>query len=262
MTLCISTVVDKEYMAYLPLFVHCCNKVYPNYHIRLFMRDPCPYDLKSWKLKYELIPMFEDYPRYKYASIALRFAIDKKYYADFDYIYITDIDMMIMRESRDIEYFHVMEMQQTGLCYSNSLRNANHYEGTLSLTGLHFATKKWFLKTNNIVEEYRILFEKGIIGLYREYDGVMLYRIVTRSGLMLPLKYKLASRHHGIHLGNFRLFPNDRTKLEIRIPTDYQVQWMHNLDNKIFKDIISTCRKDNDELDSQITSLANFIQGK
>lgn len=259
MSLAICTVVDKEYMSYLPLFVYCLNKAYPDYHCRLFLRDPCPYDLKTWKLKCEIIDMFEDYPRWKYLSIALRFAIDKKYFEDFDFAFITDIDIMIMRQDVSLEYFHRLEMEDTGLCYSNSIRNASHYAGSQSLTGLHFASKEWFERTNDIAMEYRDLMRNGLVGLYREYDGCMLYRVAERSGVGLPGKYKLAARHHGAHLGSFRLFGKDRYKLDVRIPMHYRTQWLTHCGNGIFQDIMATCRKYNSELDSQLTQLDNFI---
>lgn len=261
MKLCVSTVVDSNYMAYLPLFVYCMNRTYPQYHVKLFLRDPCPYDLRAWKLNCEMVHMFEDFPRHKYLSIALRFAIPKEYFKDFDNVYITDIDMMILQENRDIEYFHCMEMNETGLCYSNSTRNINHYAGAKSLTGLHFASKKWFEKTEEATAKYRELMRGGLIGLYREFDGVMLYRIAVESGCGLPGKYKLARRHHGIHLNNFMLFKNDRLKLEVRIPPNYRTQWMQFLGNVKFRNIVDECRKDNKELDENLTGLASFIVG-
>jgi hypothetical protein len=262
MSLVVTTVVDSTYMAYLPAFVYCMNRAYPHYHVRLFMRDKCPYNLKAWKLNAELVPMFEDFPRYRYMSIALRFAIEKKHFVDFDYAYITDIDMMIMPESKDIEYFHITEMLQTGLCYSNSLRNANHYEGSLSLSGLHFASKEWFERSDEIAGQYREWMRKGLVGMYREYDGVMLYRIAEQAKIGLPGKYKLAKRHHGIHMGNFRLFPGQKLKLEVRIPPEFRSVWMQHQSNRIFREICEACRKDNAEFDSQLTDLDNFIAGR
>lgn len=258
---CITTVVDRKYMAYAPLFVYCLNKAYPNYHCRLFMRDTYPYAIPEWGLNAEIVSMFEDYPRYEYLSIALRFAIDKECFKEFDYVYVTDIDMMLMKEDNDIEYFHRAEMESTGLCYSNSIRNASHYAGTESLTGLHFVSREWFEKTNDVAGEYRQLMKDGLVGLYREYDGVMLYRIAQRSGLKLPGKYKLTNRHHGIHLGNFRLFPNDRYKLETRIPPDYRNQWMKIFNDRALRDICETCRKDNSELNTQLIMLERFCRG-
>lgn len=263
MKLCITTVVDEKYMAYLPLFVFCVNKAYPEYHVRLFVRDKCQYDLKKpWRLKCELVPLFEDYPRYEYMSIALRFAIDKDYYKDFSHIYITDIDMMIMREHRDIGYFHLIEMSETGMCYSNSLRNALHYAGSKSLTGLHFASLEWFERTNDLVSEYRDLLKEGILGTYREFDGVMLYRIADRSGCGLPGKYRLTKRHHGIHLGNFRLFGKNRLKLDTRITMEHRARWMQFMGDSVFRNICETCRNDNAEMDSQLRDLELFCKGQ
>jgi len=262
MNLCVTTVVDNAYMAWLPAFVYCMNRAYPHYRVRLFLRDQCPYDLKAWKLDCDIIPMFEDFPRYTYLSIALRFAIDREYFKEFDHVYVTDIDMMIMNEDKDIEYFHCMEMQQTGLCYSNSLRNYEHYEGKRSLTGLHFASREWFERTNDLTAEYRELMRHGLVGLYREYDGCMLYRLADRSGCGIPGKYKLAKRHHGIHMNNFQLFGDNRLKLDVRIPMEYRVQWMRHMGNRIFQDIIATCRKDSDLVESNVKCLDDFINGR
>lgn len=262
MSLCITTVVDKNYMAYLPLFVYCVNKAYPEYHVKLFLRDKCDYNLNKWRLNCELVPLFEDYPRYEYMSIALRFAVDREHYKDFNSVYITDIDMMIMRESKTIEYFHEMERCKTQLCYSNSLRNAMHYAGSESLTGLHYATTEWFERTNDITAFYRDLLYDGILGTYREYDGVMLYRIADKSGCGLPGKYKLTNRHHGIHLGNFRLFGNNKLKLDTRMPIDFRVKWLHHLGNRTFQDICETCRVDNDDLNNHLKNLELFCKGQ
>jgi hypothetical protein len=249
-------------MAYLPAFVFCCNKAYPQYHVKLFLRDPCPYDLKGWRLNCETVPFFHGFPRYEYLSIALRFAIPKEQFADFDSVYTTDIDMMIMFEPRDIEYFHEMEMIGTGLCYSNSLRNPNHYAGSVSLSGLHYASRQWYEMTDECAGTYRGLMERGLIGLYREWDGVMLYRIVKETGQKLPGKYQLAKRHHGIHLGNFRLFGDDKQKLDIRIPSEFRNQWRQCQANKTFRDIVETCRTDNPEMDMQVRMMDDLSMGR
>lgn len=259
--LCITTVVDKEYMAYLPAFVYCVNQAYAHYHVRLFLRDPCPYDLKGWKLAAEIVPMFGDFPRYPYLSIALRFAIGKEFFKEFDYVYVTDIDMMIMPEHRDIEYFHCVEMNQTGLCYSNSLRNANHYAGSESLTGLHFASREWFERTDDLVCEYRKNMRRGILGIYREYDGCMLYRIAKKCNLGLPGKYRLTNRHHGIHMGNFRIFGMDTLKLDTRVPMEFRTAWLRYKGNGRFMDILQTCRRDNEEMERHLASLNKLILG-
>ncbi len=255
MTICISTVVDKTYMAYAPMFVWCCKQVYPSYDIKLFLRDPCPYDLTGA----EVIPLFEKFPRYVYNSIALRFVVPPKYYEGYDHVYVGDIDIMIMPERIALDEFHRNEMVTTGLSYSNSLRNIHHYCGYQSVSGLHFASKHWFDQTEEQRAIYYRLLERGLIGLYREYDGLMLYRMIEKSGLKLPAKLKLKKRHHGIHLGNFRLF-SSKEKIAERIPVDYRSQWQEWCGNPEFTAILKRSREDNSELDYQVTALDEFIR--
>jgi len=253
---CITTVVDAAYMPYVPLFVYCANRVYPDCDVKLFLRDPCDYD---FGLKFEKVQMFQGFPRYVYNSIALRFVVPPAYYEGYDWVYVTDIDMMLMPEQVSIEKFHRDEMVQTGMCYSNSLRNVHHYEGSSSLSGLHFFDQRWLKKTEEQRARYYDLLAMGIVGTYREYDGVMLYRMAKLSGVGLPRKYKLKNRHHGIHLGNFRIFPDNKSAWDARITDEYKAVWNHYLMDKQFAHIIAECRKHSEMLDSQLTMMGELI---
>jgi hypothetical protein len=250
------TVVDKQYMAYVPLFVYCFRKAYPtpDFDVKIFIMDEC-----SYKVNCELVPLFNDFPRFKYSSIALRFLIPPLHFKGFDAVYVTDIDMLIMVENPTLDAFHWKEIEQTKLCYSNSLRNPGHYMGSKSLSGLHYATMEFFERTEDERRKYFDLFRQGLLGLYREFDGVMLYRICERSGIGLPGKYKLIKRHHGIHLGNFRLF-SDKEKIADRIPIDFRMQWLRLLEKKEFRDIVERSCSDNSELNEQIIKLNEFIR--
>jgi len=254
--LCITTVVDKRYLEYVPLFSWCVKQVYKTYDVKIFLRCDNPYGKVPGV---EIIPLFQDFPDYIYNSIALRFVVPPEYFNGYDFVYVTDIDMMIMPERTSIEDFHKSEMVTTGLCYSNSLRNIHHYAGFQSLSGLHFATKLWFEKTEHIRAKYYDLLREGLIGLYREYDGVMLYRMAEKSGIGLPQKYKLKKRHHGIHLGNFRLF-DSKEKWADRIPIEYRSQWQQWQADPVFSRIIKECRVSNKSLNNQLVSLDEFIR--
>jgi hypothetical protein len=254
---CITTVVDEHYAAYIPLFCWCVKQVYPAYSCKIFTRNIDV--IQNLFLNTEFIPLFEDFPRYSYNTIALRFVIPPKYFDKFDYVYVTDIDMMIMPERISIEDFHCGEMVSTGLPYSNSLRNVHHYAGYQSLSGLHFASRAWFMKTEAERLKYYDLLQRGLVGLYREYDGIMLYRMARNSGLGIPKKYKLKKRHHGIHLGNFRLY-NTREAWESRIPPEYRSQWQSWECDPEFSEIIKHCRIKNKMLDNQLTTLHDFIR--
>lgn len=253
--LCITTVVDKRYMEYAPLFCYCCAEVYPAFKVRIILRDPCPYDLPGASTA----SCFRDFPDHPYLPIALRFVVPPEYYQEFDFVYVTDIDMMIMPERVSLDTFHMGEMVSTGLSYSNSLRNVHHYAGFQSLTGLHFASRNWYKATEKRRQFYYDNLKAGLLGLYREYDGVMLYRMAADSGLGLPKKFKLKKRHHGIHLGNFRLF-DSKEQWADRIPVEYRSQWLQWQSDPVFKEMLKYGRRHNQMLDSQMELLEDFIR--
>lgn len=208
---CITTVIDGQYMDWKPLFEFCLKRAYPEYDYQIFWRGRGP---------------FKGFPKMKYNTIAMRFVIPKEEFKGYDYVYITDIDMMIMREKPSLVDFHLDEMKQTRMCYSNSLRNPGHYAGNRSLTGLHFCAYEWFEKVEKLQRYYFDLLKRGLVGLYREYDGVMLYRMALNAGLGIPGKYPLTDRHHGIHMGNFRLFKSFK-KFKNRIPKEFAQSWVN-----------------------------------
>lgn len=236
MKLCLTTVVDEYYAAYIPMFVWCAKKAYPDYHVRIYVRGKCPPCDGA-----EIIQdAFAGYPKCGNNTIALRFVLPPEDFKKFDYIYITDIDMMLMKESvcgtgfATLPDFHLAEMQKTNLCYSNSIRNSKHWKGTESLSGLHFCHRDWFDAVERSVINYRQYLKE--VEVRREYDGHMLYNIVKDSGMGLPGKYRLVKRHHGIHLGNFRLFKR-YGKLKTRMPRQKCRTWRSYVADPEFKKI-------------------------
>ncbi|MCP3683538.1 MAG: hypothetical protein GY861_12695 [bacterium] len=269
MKLCISTVVDQKYSHFLPIFIYCCKNQYPEYDIKIFTNMPKYGNIEKAlekiviesdyyngsKIEWDY---FKGWKHHKYAPISWRFLIDKEEYKDYDYVYITDIDMMILREPVELLHYHLNEMAATGLCYSNSLRNKHHWKGAKSLTGLHFASREWFEKTNDVMKKYQEKVRTGQEGMKREYDGTMLYNIVKESGLGMCKKYKLAERHHGIHLGNFRLF-NRNKKLKKRMSEAKCRQWLDLWADETFRKICKLCFAD-PVVKEQITQLNMFCR--
>ena len=227
--LCISTVIDQTYQHYIPLFIYTLKTSYPEYHIKLFtygsFNQQVQNALKLIDYDYTIVPdLFRRYVKYKYSPISWRFIIPPEHYKEYDYVYITDIDMMILPEKISLLNFHLNEMGETGLCYSNSKRNAKHWEGRRSLTGLHFVSQEWFEKTEKARKKYEELIRVGSLGEQREFDGHLLYLMAKESGLKTPEKRPLVDRHHGIHLGNFRLFHSYK-KLNKRMGLTRCSQW-------------------------------------
>lgn len=233
MKLCVTTVVDKKYVHYIPLFIYCLRYAYPEYKIKIFTL--CDYPSHKFA---EIVPNYFEGHRPGFNTIALRFLVPKKEFKNFDYVYITDIDMLIMREGRPLHTFHLQEMASTGLCYSNSTRNSKHWKGEESLSGLHFCAYEWFEKVEKEADRYRDYLLNT--PERREFDGHMLYNMCRNSGLGIPGKFKLIPRHHGIHLGNFRLFEKTRD-LKKRIPMTFRFQWMRMRNNNNFLNMIREC---------------------
>jgi hypothetical protein len=209
----------------------------------------------------ELVPMFEGFPRNRYNTIALRFVVPPENYEGYDYIYVTDIDLFFMWENVPFDLYSEQQMLRNKMCYFNSTRNKHHYQGTKSLSGLHFATQEWFEKTEKERASYYDLLESGLVGTFRELDGQMLYRMCERSGVGIPPKTNLIKLHHGIHLGSFRLFPDDQKKWEDRISHEFRIQWLNLLNNKKFCDLIEQCGNDSEIVKNQVKQLTLFCSG-
>lgn len=242
MRMLVSTVVDARYQNYIPIFLYALNQSYPEYYVKLFthgiIKSPVLTALNHLDYgNYEIHEgLFDSFHYSKYAPISWRFVVPPEHYDGYDYVYITDIDMMITPEKVDLLYYHLNEMGETGLCYSNSLRNSKHWKGTESFTGLHFVSKEWFERTEKSRLKYHTKLRMGRVGSKREYDGHMLYLMAKESGLEICKKLKLAQRHHGIHLGNFRLFKT-MVKLKKRMNEEKCLKWQEWQRDSLFRRI-------------------------
>lgn len=145
-------------------------------------------------------------------------------------VYVTDIDMMIFRECPTLQEFHKTEMIDTGLCYSNSLRNNNEENAYERVTGLQYNTPEWYEKTAERRAYYHAEVLAGRVGKNRIDDELMLKKIIVESGLPLPPKKSLIHRHHGIHLGICRAYRWQshhlrQTAMMRRISPEQAIKW-------------------------------------
>jgi len=241
--LLISSVVDEKYQYYIPLFVLSLTRAYPEYDIKLFTHGTIAPEVKE-ALKIaggncELVPgVFKGWVKHKYSPISWRFLVPRNHYAGYDYVYVTDIDMMIIKEKISLLKFHTAEMKKTSLCYSNSLRNAKHWRGHQSFTGLHFCSQVWFTKTEKARKFYAALVKKGLRGKKREYDGALLYKMAKIGKRGFPRKYHLVRRHHGLHLGgNYRLYHSRKYKIAKRMDKIKSRKWLKLTNTEEYKKI-------------------------
>jgi hypothetical protein len=158
--------------------------------------------------------------------------------------WITDADIMVLRESPTIQEFHQAEMKVTGICYSNSPRNNGEERAFERVTGLNYVTPEWYEKTFNARERWYLRLQAGEIGKDRLDDEIMLKKIIEESCLGMAPKFKpLYKRHHGIHFGTARAYrwhePQMRyIGLSMRISPEQAKQWQAIVSDDEYKAII------------------------
>jgi hypothetical protein len=235
------TCCSGSYVDYLTLWLYCAKKAYPEYDVK------CDVQITT-------VP---------YYSACYRLLNQPTTH---EYTYITDVDMMIMREPVGIMEYHTKEMLETGLCYSNTIRNSkNENLGDNRMTGLHFATKEWYLVTEKIRNEYLHMLTSGEIGTDYIHDELMLKQICMKTVGLPAQKYPLIKRHHGIHLGTVRWNTNKSanemfSKLSARVSCKMAAQWLENYDCKEFKSIIAYICSVNTVIKKELEILYTFCR--
>jgi hypothetical protein len=215
----IYTVYNEKYAGYADMWIHCIKQAYPSYQV-------IAKEMRS---------------HYQYDASCIRY-LDRPYHEGD--VYISDIDIMILKETQPLHAFHQIEMINSGLCYSNSPRNNNEPRSYERLTGLHYATQAWYAATALARLKYKNMLDRGEIGMDFFDDEIMLKKICEESGLGIPPKTPLFRRHHGIHFGTIRhyisLGPERLTsELRTRVKPDQARQWVEIMDSPEYPKIIS-----------------------
>lgn len=212
--LCVCVVADKKYVGYIPLFIYCLKKAYPDYVIKILFRGTIPDDIREFcggALITEV--SLESYPNNKATMSSIRFLLGRAWFANFRFGYFTDIDILVRREKKSLLDQHVEVIEKSGLPYENL--SIKHPAGH-RMPGVHFVdVKRWFPAVRNAVRAERILLKQPKAALEWYYDELMLHRIVESSGVGLPPSWVKPSeswRWHGLHLGSYRRKPQGRLK--------------------------------------------------
>jgi hypothetical protein len=155
--------------------------------------------------------------------------------------------MMVLREEPTLMEFHLKEMENSGLCYSNSPRKSEPM-GDKRMTGLHFCSQKWYRKTQEARDMYFHMLENGEIGNGRFDDELALMKVVKSSKIDVSPRFTpLVQRHHGIHMGTFRSYKSHtkqklNEQLRMRISPEQARQWLKYYEDVEFLTILkATC---------------------
>lgn len=218
--LCVAVYVFGTYSRYIPYYVYSILKSYPEYHVKIFVDK----ELSSSEKKcMELIKKglssnfsisenyFREYGFLDETHIGgggkkiLRWLLPEWEFEGFDYIYVGDVDFLIVKEEPSLLDSHIQHCEQTQLPFSNKIRLApDSTNRTNRLTGLHFIIKEPYYKViGSHIASY--LENKDI--LLNALSGIsnneqFLYNLVEQNfDLNKLLNHDDFRPHHGIHLG-------------------------------------------------------------
>lgn len=281
MRLCVSTVVSpNHYLWFIPFFSLSAKKAYPKCRVKIFVKgevDPkIKENLSLFKNPDIYENVFSGIPNRKSTCNALRHLVDPIYYRGFNLVYPTDVDFIILPHKRShIEYYlRIMEKthQPFAACGGPAkgfrkrpkgvTRWVGHYGRVAA--GCSMYNSRFFQVTKNARRYYlKVLksgrhdkFDKLPAASYREYDEVMLQRIIRMSGLKVPIHKNLFltgekanAEYRDVHLGDFKFPARWRNKAKMRrILTNYSVKAARNLISQDdWKKMVSFVNENGDE---------------
>jgi len=242
--LCIYTKCDENYQWYVPLFLKSLESFSKNHQLIPYVDivgkpDDAMLKLCGENAKYIHRPnVSEKYPSGGYAVAASRFIDVPNTVKDYQYTLITDIDILMYPESMSILNQHMMHMEKDKTqVYENWI--SQWRDSTPRLPGVHFVTREWWIVVANAMrEEYNKICDLGSITDYW-YDEVMLGRIVQKANLPLPPAEAKLWRHHGVHLGDWRLNIDRKQLPRPNVFELMHIDWM--LKNPEMSNLLDVC---------------------
>lgn len=212
---CFTSFVYGWYQDFIPLFVYSTLLSYPQHFVRVFLYEKLSDGNKrSLNLirnqisnSFEVKDCFTELDDFNLPhKAAYRFVMGRQYFPEFEYIYISDIDFIVLNEHNNNFYDpYVEHCNQTGLPFSNYW---NYDWGKYRVTGLHFIIKTPYF---NVMDKW-INIMKGQNSfrtqcrhneLNPSYDEEMLYYMLVHEFDLRPLIY-YGRKYPGIHLAYFR----------------------------------------------------------
>ena len=272
-----SVCTNDSYSYYIPLFVYTIKRAYPNAGVKVFVKGRLkdvpretlkliPYE--GWTVKDQC---FKDFPDKSSITNSLRFLIDKKEFKGYDYIMIRDIDFLMFPHKVSHADYFIRRMKRMRVPYygirgpySHPRRyNINRIGWRRDFTRIAGGTvvvknPDWFDKTLRMRGKYRHYlkhnmsdgFDSHKPASYREYDEVMLYRIMKKSGLKIPrrknkdiLGKSAPKRYRDIHLGDFGKRKHGYKRLVSRLASENAKEFIKLESDPVWKEIKDRMRK-------------------
>lgn len=265
MKTCITTLATSNWFQhYLPMYIYILRKEYPEYYVRTFitgetdaLTHECLNYLRSNGVNLDPpIEIFEDIKLIKSTANSLRFLIPENYFNGMDQVLFTDCDLLLFRNDPTLLKWHLKRMKAMNTCYAGHHGPKHHifrpeispegWKGRFERVsgGFLMVTPKWFRKTKAARKKYLRIAMKGKLGGFREFDEVMLGRIMRKSGLPMP-PMGFCMKQRGIHLGDFKLRKSRiKRKMRKRLVPQMAKNFIELTNDPIWCGLIEILRQD------------------
>lgn len=199
MSILFYTAADQDYEMFAPLYIYFALKNNPNSYVEIGVEDANSY-INENKVQIDILErMFGD--RFKFTTVdfdgklpgAVRFITEPEMADHCDYVYIGDIDIILL--DNDIESKHKQNMRENKESFSNIIRKPSDTEDKkYRLSGLHFAPIDLQYPLPDL-DDIDTSDNNSIYGA----DEHVLYQIMEKNGEMISRDLSFRPEH-GIHL--------------------------------------------------------------
>lgn len=192
--LAITILISGEYQWLAPIFAFNVNREYPNYDVVIYSIGDLDPDMEKLLTlaSCTLLRIATDVPPENIA--AYRYLMESSWLHQYDYVLLTDVDMLIMREEPSLFTQHRRSMDKD----DNQVYD-NYLVGGDRVSAVHFVHRDWWEATREPRRLWARYLEKNL----REwdFDEKMLLDIILNSKLKPPTKDAKLWNFHGIHMG-------------------------------------------------------------
>lgn len=273
-----SVCTDDSYQFFIPLFVYTVKKAYPDAGVKVFVKGHLKKVtsdalklIKStdWEVRDKC---FSGYPNQTSMTNSLRFLVGRKEFEGYDYVFVRDIDFLIF--PRKLSHMRFFSKRMESLPYFGVRGPYSHprrrevnkigWKGMFTrVAGGTFVFKnpEWFDKTDVLRKRYRhklrkqIKYEGNSPASYREYDEVMLFRILKGSGIATPRRKGkdvygrgMPKVYRDLHLGDFSKNKRGHKRLVRRLSIKCARQFVELEKDPVWKEIRKMMGKANGKI--------------
>ena len=204
---CVAAVVYGTYSRFIPFYIYSVLRSYPDYFVKIFLQGTLTHgERRALKLlaknhfsNFEVVENYDD----SIQGDWLRWLLPRDEFTGFDYLYIGDVDFLIVRDNPPLHEAHLAHCRRRELPWSNEVR-----KGTRYLTGLHFVIlDEYYDALGDVIDELRATIDH--VNGPRPETAILneqfLYELVSRA---FPVAESTGADfyrpHHGFHLGHTR----------------------------------------------------------